>query len=151
MTHWTFLFLKCLFYYGDIKSQNPILVHNAQSYNPTYMHVHVDIAINQPIWMQFLCLITWVGRRYFKTVHSLLLLLIMIKCMWPTSLIGWYTEWSTYFVLTFSFLWMVLMIITDDDYLTSSSDAFQPEGPFNMGYLLMAHNKTPSRPSLMGL
>ena len=42
-------------------------------------------------------------------------------------------------------------MITDDDYLTSSSDAFQPEGPFNMGYLLMAHNKTPSRPSLMGL
>ena len=104
------------------------------------MHVHVDIAINQPIWMQFLCLITWVSRRYFKTVHSLLLLLIMIKWMWPTSLIGWYTEWSTYFVLIFSFLWMVLMIITDDDYLTSSSDAFQPEGPFNMGYLLMAHN-----------
>ena len=31
-------------------------------------------------------------------------------------------------------------MITDGDYLTSSSDALQPEGPFNMGYLFMAHN-----------
>ena len=36
--------------------------------------------------------------------------------MWPTSLIGWYVEWSTYFLLN---LRMVLMMITDDDYFTN--------------------------------
>ena len=48
--------------------------------------------------------------------------------MWPTSLIGWYVEWSTHFLLN---LRMVLMMITDDDYLlmTSSFDGFQPQGP----------------------
>ena len=84
-------FLKCFFYQGDIKSQHPILVHNCVVLY-SYVHVHVDIAMNQPIWMQFLCLITSVGRRYLKAVHSLFLLLIMNKWMWPTSLIGWYAE-----------------------------------------------------------
>ena len=36
--------------------------------------------------------------------------------MWPTSLIGWYEEWSTHFLLN---LRMVLMMITDDDYFTN--------------------------------
>ena len=40
--------------------------------------------------------------------------------MWPTSLIGWYVEWSTYFLLNLSSLWMVLMMITDDDYFTNN-------------------------------
>ena len=36
--------------------------------------------------------------------------------MWPASLIGWYVEWSTYFLL---YLRMVLMMITDDDSFTN--------------------------------
>ena len=36
--------------------------------------------------------------------------------MWPTSLIGWYVEWSTHFLLN---LTMVLMKITDIDYFTN--------------------------------
>ena len=55
--------------------------------------------------------------------------------MWPTPLIGWYAEWSTYFLLKLSSLWMVLMMITDDDYFTNESfsfDGFQPEGPLNI-------------------
>ena len=39
--------------------------------------------------------------------------------MWPTSLIGWYVEWSTYFLLNLSSLWMVLMMITGDDYFAN--------------------------------
>ena len=39
--------------------------------------------------------------------------------MWPTLLIGWYVEWSTYFLLNLSSLWMVLMMITGDDYFTN--------------------------------
>ena len=35
--------------------------------------------------------------------------------MWPTSLIGWYVEWSTHLLN----LRMVLMMITDDDYFTN--------------------------------
>ena len=48
--------------------------------------------------------------------------------MWPTSLIGWYVEWSTHFLLN---LRMVQMMITDDDYFTNDLffDGFQPQGP----------------------
>ena len=54
--------------------------------------------------------------------------------MWPTSLIGWYVEWSTYFLLNLSSLWMVLMMITDDNYFTNDLLFwwFQPEGPLNI-------------------
>ena len=54
--------------------------------------------------------------------------------MWSTSLIGWYVEWSTNFLLNLSSLRMVPMMITElmNILVMASFDGFQPESPLNI-------------------
>ena len=77
--------------------------------------------MNQTNWMYFVHNYFQRGGRIYFLFDSLLLLLMLTKNkqMWSTSLIGWYVEWSTYFLLNLSSLRMVLMMITDDEYFTN--------------------------------
>ena len=121
--------MKWFCYQGVIKSQNPILVHNCLLWSYVLC---TDIVMNQTNWIYFVLSKRWQNILLKKVFDSLLLLLMLTKNkqMWPTSLISWYVDRSSYFLLNLRSLWMVLMM--NILLMTSSFDGFQSEGPLNI-------------------